>query len=168
MEQNKFLEKLNELTVLGKKNKNILEYQAIKKSFQNTEISDEQVDELIEYLEEQGIDVILIFDNENCIEELLSVNDAEKVDIENIDFSFLESIPTKNPYRMYLEEIDKAPVLSDVAQTALARRIEEGDQEAKKLLIDATMRLVVSIAERYKGAGNAASGYYPGRKPGFA
>ncbi len=161
MEQDKFLEKLKELIALGKKNKNMLEYQEVKKSFQDTGVSDEQMDKVLEYLEAQGIDVLRISENETNTEELLIMNDdedvkldeEEEVDMENIDLSVPEGISIEDPVRMYLKEIGKVPLLSAEDEIRLAQRMEEGDEEAKKQLAEANLRLVVSIAKRYVGRG---------------
>ncbi len=161
MDQEKFLEKLKELIALGKKNKNMLEYQEIKKFFQDTNVSDEQMDKVLEYMESQGIDVLRISENETNTEELLIMNDDEEVkldeedevDMENIDLSVPEGISIEDPVRMYLKEIGKVPLLSAEDEIRLAQRMEEGDEEAKKQLAEANLRLVVSIAKRYVGRG---------------
>ncbi|MDO4616743.1 MAG: RNA polymerase sigma factor RpoD [Lachnospiraceae bacterium] len=160
MDQEKFLEKLKELVTRGKKNKNMLEYQEIKTFFQDTNVTDEQMDKVLEYLEAQGIDVLRISENETNTEELLIMNDEdakledeEEVDMENIDLSVPEGISIEDPVRMYLKEIGKVPLLSAEEEISLAQRMEEGDEEAKKMLAEANLRLVVSIAKRYVGRG---------------
>ncbi len=160
MDQEKFLEKLKELIALGKKNKNMLEYQEIKKFFQDAAVSDEQMDKVLEYMEAQGIDVLRISENETNQEELLiledeetNLEDEEEVDMENIDLSVPEGISIEDPVRMYLKEIGKVPLLSAEDEIKLAQRMEEGDEEAKKMLAEANLRLVVSIAKRYVGRG---------------
>ncbi|MCQ2510987.1 MAG: RNA polymerase sigma factor RpoD [Lachnospiraceae bacterium] len=160
MEQEKFLEKLKELMELGKKNKNMLEYQEIKKHFQDISVSDEQMDKVLEYMERHGIDVLRISENDMNQEELLIMNDEdanlddeEEVDMENIDLSVPEGISIEDPVRMYLKEIGKVPLLSADDEIKLAQKMEEGDEEAKKMLAEANLRLVVSIAKRYVGRG---------------
>ncbi len=160
MDQEKFLEKLKELIALGKKNKNMLEYQEIKKFFQDTAVSDEQMDKVLEFMESQGVDVLRISENDMNQEELLIMNDEdanldeeEEVDMENIDLSVPEGISIEDPVRMYLKEIGKVPLLSADDEIKLAQRMEEGDEEAKKMLAEANLRLVVSIAKRYVGRG---------------
>ena len=160
MEQEKFLEKLKELMELGKKNKNMLEFQEIKKHFQDITVSDEQMDKVLEYMESHGIDVLRISENDMNQEELLIMNDEdanlddeEEVDMENIDLSVPEGISIEDPVRMYLKEIGKVPLLSADDEIKLAQKMEEGDEEAKKMLAEANLRLVVSIAKRYVGRG---------------
>ncbi|MCQ2501013.1 MAG: RNA polymerase sigma factor RpoD [Lachnospiraceae bacterium] len=160
MEQEKLLEKLKELMELGKKNKNMLEFQEIKKHFQDFPVSDEQMDKVLEYMESHGIDVLRISENDMNQEELLIMNDEdanlddeEEVDMENIDLSVPEGISIEDPVRMYLKEIGKVPLLSADDEIKLAQRMEEGDEEAKKMLAEANLRLVVSIAKRYVGRG---------------
>ncbi|MDO4489736.1 MAG: RNA polymerase sigma factor RpoD [Lachnospiraceae bacterium] len=160
MEQDKFLEKLKELIAKGKKNKNMLEYQEIKKFFQDANVSDEQMDKILEFMEARGIDVLRISENDMNQEELLIMNDEEanlddeeEVDMENIDLSVPEGISIEDPVRMYLKEIGKVPLLSADDEIKLAQRMEEGDEEAKKILAEANLRLVVSIAKRYVGRG---------------
>lgn len=144
----KFSEKLKELLVLAKKKKNVLEYQEISEFFSDIEIDPIEIEKIYEYLESNGVDVLRITEDDE--EEILL---EEEEDLENIDLSVPEGISIEDPVRMYLKEIGKVPLLSADEEIDLARRMDEGDPEAKKRLAEANLRLVVSIAKRYVGRG---------------
>ncbi len=84
---------------------------------------------------------------------ILAVDDTEEVDVDQIDLSVPDGISIEDPVRMYLKEIGKVPLLSAEEEINLAKRMEEGDENAKKKLAEANLRLVVSIAKRYVGRG---------------
>ena len=154
MEENivKFEEKLKELVALGKKKKSVLEIQEINDFFSDMELSPEQMEQVFEYLEAKGIDVLRInsdTDDDDDMEVILS--DEDEVDMEKIDLSVPDGISIEDPVRMYLKEIGKVPLLSAEEEVELAKRMAEGDEEAKKRLAEANLRLVVSIAKRYVG-----------------
>lgn len=155
----KFEEKLNTLVALGKKKKNILELTEINEVFSDMELEAEQMDKIFEYLEAQGIDVLRISnsteeDAPDDIEIMLAAEEEEvDVDMEKIDLSVPDGISIEDPVRMYLKEIGKVPLLSAEEEVELAKRMSEGDEEAKKRLAEANLRLVVSIAKRYVGRG---------------
>ena len=158
----KFEEKLKNLVTLGKKKKNVLEIQEINDVFSDVELEAEQMDKIFEYLEMQGIDVLRIPVNveedelPDDVELMLVVDDDDvdvEVDMEKIDLSVPEGISIEDPVRMYLKEIGKVPLLSADEEIELAKRMSEGDEEAKKRLAEANLRLVVSIAKRYVGRG---------------
>ena len=154
MEENivKFEEKLKE--ALGKKKKSVLEIQEINDFFSDMELSPEQIEQVFEYLEAKGIDVLRInsdTDDDDDMEVILS--DEDEVDMEKIDLSVPDGISIEDPVRMYLKEIGKVPLLSAEEEVELAKRMAEGDEEAKKRLAEANLRLVVSIAKRYVGRG---------------
>ena len=160
MDKEKFVEKLKGLLEMGKKKKNMLEYHEIQSYFQDTPVSDDQMDKVLEYLEAHGIDVLRISENGGDMDDLLLINDddmnlddEEEVDMENLDISVPEGISIEDPVRMYLKEIGKVPLLSAEEEIELAQRMEEGDESAKKRLAEANLRLVVSIAKRYVGRG---------------
>ena len=156
----KFEEKLKNLVTLGKKKKNILEIQEINDVFSDVELEAEQMDKIFEYLETQGIDILRIPTN---VEEddlpddmelmLVAEDDEVEVDMEKIDLSVPDGISIEDPVRMYLKEIGKVPLLSADEEIELAKRMSEGDEDAKKRLAEANLRLVVSIAKRYVGRG---------------
>ena len=162
MEENiaKFGEKLKQLVAHGKKNKSILELQEINDFFSDMELDAEQMEKVYEYLEANHIDVLRVSGDGDGIEELDDVDDSDivltdedDVDMEKIDLSVPDGISIEDPVRMYLKEIGKVPLLSADEEVELAKRMAEGDEDAKKRLAEANLRLVVSIAKRYVGHG---------------
>ena len=158
MEENaqKFLERMNELVALGKKKKSILDVQEINDFFTDMELSTDQMEKVFDYLEANNIDVLRISgDADDDVDMDLDdiISDEEEVDMENIDLSVPEGVSMEAPVRVYLKEIGKVPVLSAEREIELAKRMEEGDEDAKKELAEANLRLVVSIAKRYVGRG---------------
>lgn len=153
MDKAQFAEKLKALLDLGKKKKNVLEYQEINDFFQGITLTTEQMDLIFEYLEANGIDVLRITEDDALLESDDLPLEEEEVDMENIDLSVPEGVSIEDPVRMYLKEIGKVPLLSAEEEIDLARRMENGDEAAKKRLAEANLRLVVSIAKRYVGRG---------------
>ena len=160
MEMNmaKFSEKLQELVELGKKKKNVLEYQEINDHFKEMPLDPDALDKVFDYLESCGIDVLRIPESDEDVfiisdDDGINLDEEEEVDVENIDLSVPEGISIEDPVRMYLKEIGKVPLLSAEEEIELAKRMEEGDEAAKKRLAEANLRLVVSIAKRYVGRG---------------
>ena len=162
MEENiaKFGEKLKQLVAHGKKYKSILELQEINDFFSDMELDAEQMEKVYEYLEANHIDVLRVSGDGDGIEELDDVDDSDivltdedDVDMEKIDLSVPDGISIEDPVRMYLKEIGKVPLLSADEEVELAKRMAEGDEDAKKRLAEANLRLVVSIAKRYVGRG---------------
>ena len=156
----KFQEKLRELVSLGKKKKGIPEIQEINDFFSDMELDAEQMEKVYEYLEANHIDVLRVSGDGDGIEELDDVDDSDivltdedDVDMEKIDLSVPDGISIEDPVRMYLKEIGKVPLLSADEEVELAKRMAEGDEDAKKRLAEANLRLVVSIAKRYVGRG---------------
>ena len=156
----RFLAKLGELLEFAKKKKNVIEDTEIINHFndcKDIELTAERMTAIFEYLEENSIDVLTITDDEEdpTDDDLLLEADVEPdVDVEQIDLNNMaDGVSTDDPVRMYLKEIGKVPLLSADEETELARRMEEGDEEAKKKLAEANLRLVVSIAKRYVGRG---------------
>ena len=149
----KFEEKLKDLLALGKKKKSILELEEIQKSVADMELEPEQMEKLFEYLEANGIDVLRINDAEDDDEIEAEIAEEEEVDVEKIDLTVPDGISIEDPVRMYLKEIGKVSLLSADEEVELAKRMDEGDEEAKKRLAEANLRLVVSIAKRYVGRG---------------
>ncbi len=152
-EQEKFQEKLKELLALAKKKKNMLEYQEINDFFGNMNLDAEKFERILEFLEANNIDVLRITDDDVDDEMLLEVEEEEEIEVEKIDLSVPDGVSIEDPVRMYLKEIGKVPLLSAEEEIELAKRMELGDQEAKKRLAEANLRLVVSIAKRYVGRG---------------
>ena len=161
MEMNmaKFSEKLVELLELAKKKKNVLEYQEISDFFKDSPLEVDQMEKVFDFLEASGVDVLRI--TENSGDELLLDNDMdmdgmedeEEVELDKIDLSVPEGVSIEDPVRMYLKEIGKVSLLSADEEIELAKRMENGDEAAKKRLAEANLRLVVSIAKRYVGRG---------------
>ena len=151
--QAKFAEKVKELLNMAKKKKNVLEYQEISDFFADMPLEEEQMEKVLEYLDQNNVDVLRITDDDDVDDEEIILTDEDEVDVENIDLSVPEGVSIEDPVRMYLKEIGKVPLLSAEEEIELAQRMEEGDQEAKKRLAEANLRLVVSIAKRYVGRG---------------
>ena len=174
-----FGSQMNCLLERAKKQKNVVELQEIRDVFQNSPLTQAQLERIIAYLEEQKIDVLTMpdinaDDIEDDVGEIDSLNDMDvfqKPDrignvqvtaeiekgyektAEESENSFTERGNAEDPVRMYLKEIGRIPLLSSEEEIELAKRMEEGDEEAKKKLSEANLRLTVSIAKRYSGRG---------------
>ena len=150
---------------MPRRKKNMLEYQEISDYFSDMPLDADQMEKVFDYLEKSGIDVLRLSDMSEDIDaaaddKLLILDDddidlseEEEIDMENIDLSVPEGVSIEDPVRMYLKEIGKVPLLSAEEEISLAQRMENGDEEAKKRLAEANLRLVVSIAKRYVGRG---------------
>ena len=150
----KFEAKLKDLLALAKKKKNILEYQEINDYFQDMELDAEKFEKILDFLEEKNIDVLRITDDDDEVsDEEMLLEEEDEVEVEKIDLSVPDGVSIEDPVRMYLKEIGKVPLLTAEEEIELAKRMELGDQEAKKRLAEANLRLVVSIAKRYVGRG---------------
>ena len=146
----KFQAKLQELLALAKKKKNMLEYQEINDHFKDFALSPEQIDKILDFLEANHVDVLRITDDDD---DILIDDEDNDVEVEKIDLSVPDGVSIEDPVRMYLKEIGKVSLLTAEEEIELAKRMELGDQEAKKRLAEANLRLVVSIAKRYVGRG---------------
>ncbi len=155
MEENivKFEEKLKDLLVMAKKKKNILEYQEISDFFADMDLDPEHLEKILDYLEANNIDVLRITGDDDEPDDDLLLSDEDDVDVEQIDLSVPDGVSIEDPVRMYLKEIGKVPLLSADEEIELAQKMELGDEDAKKRLAEANLRLVVSIAKRYVGRG---------------
>ena len=151
--QAKFDEKLKSLLAIAKKKKNVLEYQEIMDFFADMALGEEQFDKVLETLEQNGVDVLRITEDDDVDDEEIILSEEDEVDMENLDLTIPDGISIEDPVRMYLKEIGKVPLLSAEEEIELAQKMEIGDQEAKKRLAEANLRLVVSIAKRYVGRG---------------
>ena len=149
----KFQEKLRELVSLGKKKKGILEIQEINDFFSDMELDSDQMEKVFDYLEANNVDVLRISNDDDDIPDDIVMSDEDDIDVEKIDLSVPDGISIEDPVRMYLKEIGKVPLLSAEEEVELAKRMADGDEEAKKRLAEANLRLVVSIAKRYVGRG---------------
>lgn len=154
-------ELLNVLLEKGRQDKNQLTYSTIADVLESTDLDKNQVDDLYEALMSKGIEIVsetepgdfeLMLSEENDAEgeDELLVDESGEIDLES---TIPKSIAVDDPVRMYLKEIGKVPLLTADEEIELAKRMEEGDEEAKRRLCEANLRLVVSIAKRYVGRG---------------
>ena len=158
----------------AKEQKNVVELQEIKEVFRNNPLTPAQLERIVVYLEERKIDVLTMseMDSDDMEEDTLNtISVFEKTDgigkieataeiekgyekmPEESESSFSERKSDEDPVRMYLKEIGRIPLLSPEEEIELAKRMEAGDEEAKKQLSEANLRLTVSIAKRYSGRG---------------
>ena len=166
MEKNDFLKKLEKLVELAKTKHNTLDAGEINDFFAGDSLSPEQMDHIYSYLENRNIDVVTVLDEAMLKEGSTLLDDIdldldddsfmkdaedEEIDLDAVDL--LEGIGTEDPVRMYLKEIGTVPLLTADEELKLAQRKAEGDEAANERLIEANLRLVVSIAKRYTGRG---------------
>lgn len=145
---NQSVEYVKDLIDKGKK-RGMLTYNEIMDTLEEVDLDKDQVEEVYENLESMGIDII--GEREEEIEEIEEISEAEEV--VDLDISIPKGINIDDPVRMYLKEIGKVPLLSAEEEIELAKSMEQGDEEAKRRLCEANLRLVVSIAKRYVGRG---------------
>ena len=171
-------EKVKQLLAKGKE-KGTLSYEEIMDSLATTELSPEQIDDIYEQIAAMGIKLvhdttpdlddldnmdmdetveIVLLDTEDMDLSVSAMEDdlrPEHVEEEviDLDLSVPEGVGIDDPVRMYLKEIGRVPLLTAEEEIELAKRMEQGDEEAKKKLAEANLRLVVSIAKRYVGRG---------------
>ena len=138
---------------MAKKKKNVLEYQEISDFFSDMPLEEEQFERILDALEQSNIDVLRITEDDDLGDEPIILSEEDDLDVENLDLSMPEGISLEDPVRMYLKEIGQVRLLSAEEEVDLAKRVSEGDQDAKKRLAEANLRLVVSIAKRYVGRG---------------
>lgn len=147
---------LKELAQEGKA-KGMLTYSEIEDAFEKIDITPEQIEKIYEVLEKLGIDVVaenMMIDDEDFDDvPLTEPDDIVETEETEIDISIPEGVSIDDPVRMYLKEIGKVPLLTSEEEIELAKRMEQGDELAKKRLAEANLRLVVSIAKRYVGRG---------------
>lgn len=146
------IEGLTELVQKGKK-EGVLTYKEIMDTLQEVELTPDQIDEIYERFANQGIDIIPDPSEGSVEESDASESEESDEEVTDIDLSVPEGIGLDDPVRMYLKEIGRVPLLSAEEEVELAKRIEEGDETAKRRLAEANLRLVVSIAKRYVGRG---------------
>jgi RNA polymerase primary sigma factor len=167
VEKENFLEKLGKLVDLAKTKHNALDVTEINNFFIGEELTAEQMDQIYTYLENRGVDVVPVIDDSVLTDDVLLsedllldddiddgfVKDVDEDDIDLDAIDLLEGIGTEDPVRMYLKEIGTVPLLNAEEELRLAKRKADGDAFAKERLIEANLRLVVSIAKRYTGRG---------------
>ena len=129
----KFQAKLVELLALGKKKKNMLEYQEISDFFKDMPLEADKMELVLDYLDHNGIDVLRISDDDDDDEIILTEEDD--VEVEKIDLSIPEGVSVEDPVRMYLKEIGKVPLLNAEEEIDLAQRMEAGAVAAEKIAI---------------------------------
>lgn len=145
--------KVAELIAKGKK-QGFLSYNDVMDSLQEVELFPEEIDEIYDQLAKEGIEIIAEAETkaDDKEEQVFDKEDVIKDEAE-IDLSVPEGVGIDDPVRMYLKEIGKIPLLTAEEEVELAKRMEQGDEEAKRRLAEANLRLVVSIAKRYVGRG---------------
>lgn len=152
-----FDEKLSKLLELAKSKKNVLEEKDIHEAFAGEELTPEKLDRIYDFLDKKHVDVLKMSNDDDMDPDLFTEDEdpdpEDEIDMEHIDLSVPEGVSVDDPVRMYLKEIGKVPLLSPDEEIELAKKIELGDEAAKKKLAEANLRLVVSIAKRYVGRG---------------
>lgn len=142
---------LRDLTEEGRE-RGMLTYREIEDAFERVDITPDQIEKVYEALEKMGIEIVADTIEEE-FEDLQFLDVDVEVEEEDIDISIPEGISIDDPVRMYLKEIGKVPLLSSDDEIELAKKMEQGDEDSKKRLAEANLRLVVSIAKRYVGRG---------------
>lgn len=127
-----FQQKLIEILELGKKKKNMLEYQEIADFFKDLNLDPEKFEMVIDYLEQNGIDVLKI-SNDDDVDDDIILDDEDEVEVERIDLSVPEGVSVEDPVRMYLKEIGKVPLLSADEEIELAQNMEDGAVATEKI-----------------------------------
>lgn len=160
----KFEEKIGKLMEIAKNHNHSLKYEDIVSNIPEASDDVELFDRVLERLEKEKIEFIPVLENDIAEEAILledmdeidvanALEGVEEVDLSQVDLSVPEGVGLDDPVRMYLKEIGKVPLLSAEEEIELAKRMELGDEEAKKKLAESNLRLVVSIAKRYVGRG---------------
>ena len=156
MGQEDFMKIIGELIAAGKQKKGVLEESEIRAAFSTLKLTEDQYELIVRVLEKNDIDVLQVVEEDDTDVpddelEIIDENGEEEQDL--LDLSIADSINIEDPVRMYLKEIGKVPLLTAEEEIDLAKRMESGDEDAKKRLAEANLRLVVSIAKRYVGRG---------------
>ena len=149
-------EKLVLLLETARKRKNVLENREILEFFRGEILDPDKLDRIYDFLDRNRVDVLRLEEEDDIDADLFieeELEDGEEINVEEIDLSVPEGVGVEDPVRMYLKEIGKIPLLSTEEEIELAKRMEMGDNEARKQIAEANLRLVVSIAKRYVGRG---------------
>ena len=128
----KFREKLKSLLELGKKKRNILEYQEISDFFRDMNLDEEKMEKVLDFLEANKVDVLMISDGDDEDDDII-LDDEDEVEVEKIDLSVPEGVSVEDPVRMYLKEIGKVPLLSADEEIELAQKMEAGSVAVEKI-----------------------------------
>lgn len=128
----KFREKLKSLLELGKKKRNILEYQEISDFFRDMNLDEEKMEKVLDFLEANKVDVLRISDGDDEDDDII-LDDEDEVEVEKIDLSVPEGVSVEDPVRMYLKEIGKVPLLSAGEEIELAQKMEAGSVAVEKI-----------------------------------
>jgi RNA polymerase primary sigma factor len=142
----------DQLTELGKK-RGVLTYEEIAEKMSGFEVESDQLDEYYEFLGEQGVELLGEGSDDEDEDDPKIQDLAKEEEFDLNDLSVPPGVKINDPVRMYLKEIGRVDLLSGEEEIVLAERIEKGDEEAKRRLAEANLRLVVSIAKRYVGRG---------------
>lgn len=154
MEPELTLEQVKEQMVEKGRKRGSISYKEMMEKLSVFDQEPDQIDEFFEYLSEQGVEILNDDTDEDDNDDLINKDKDEEIEEEfNLGNLAIPGIKINDPVRMYLKEIGRVPLLSAENEIELANRIEQGDEEAKRRLAEANLRLVVSIAKRYVGRG---------------
>ena len=128
----KFKEKLKNLLELGKKKRNILEYQEISDFFRDMNLDEEKMEKVLDFLEANKVDVLRISDGDDEDDDII-LDDEDEVEVEKIDLSVPEGVSVEDPVRMYLKESGKVPLLSADEEIEQAQKMEAGSVAVEKI-----------------------------------
>ena len=156
IDEEKFLDIIESLVKKAAKNKNVIDYQDITEAVSEVLDNMDDVDKIYDYLESKKIEIRMEedddkLDDDDDLDD--DVDSEDEIDLSKIDLSVPEGIGVDDPVRMYLKEIGQIPLLTAEQEVEYAKRMEEGNEVAKRRLAEANLRLVVSIAKRYVGRG---------------